>query len=274
MSAQLIALYRRCNPQFTFDSRRVCRRCLSDDTVAAQGSVDNIHGDYILRVADVIVAEPSRRLVVLGLLGKGAYGQVAKVRDEASGQLRALKIIKNIPEYCRQALTEIEILRHLWQQQRLWTKHPRFVELHSHFFFRNHLCIELELLSISMHDLLRQNHYRGLSLDRIRVITLQLLEALAILQEAGIIHCDVKPENILFELERSDESTTIGCIKLIDFGSACRIGQAPQPHIQSRLYQAPELLLDADRGQSIDVWSLGCVLAELALGLPLFASTS
>lgn len=63
-------------------------------------------------------------------------------------------------------------------------------------------------------------------------------------------------------------------IKLIDFGSACYEHATAFSYIQSRFYRSPEVLLGLPYGADIDMWSLGCIVAELYLGLPLFAGTS
>ena len=77
------------------------------------------------------------------------------------------------------------------------------------------------------------------------------------------MHCDVKPENIV----RVRGSTTE--FKLIDFGSCIFHGDAQIEYVQSRYYRAPEVVLRLPFDAKVDVWSLGCVAAELMLGLPL-----
>jgi len=86
-----------------------------------------------------------------------------------------------------------------------------------------------------------------------------------------MIHCDIKPENILFTNKCTNQ------VKIIDFGSACYTNQIRWPYIQSRFYRAPEVhfLIQIIYGingydTQIDIWSLGCLCAELYLGLPLF----
>lgn len=96
----------------------------------------------------------------------------------------------------------------------------------------------------------------------------QLLQTLAVLKEAGVVHTDLKPENIL--LEPTTGTTSNMKIKVIDFGSACMAGETPYSYIQSRFYRAPEIVIGCRYGHAIDMWSLGCIAAELSLGLPLF----
>jgi dual specificity protein kinase YAK1 len=63
-----------------------------------------------------------------------------------------------------------------------------------HFVYRNHLCIVFECLSVNLYELIKQNQFRGLSLNLVRVFVEQLLDALIVLNRARIIHCDLKPE--------------------------------------------------------------------------------
>lgn len=91
--------------------------------------------------------------------------------------------------------------------------------------FRNHLCLVFELLSYNLYDLLRNTHFRGVSLNLTRKLAQQLCTALLFLAtpELSIIHCDLKPENILLcNPKRS-------AIKIVDFGSSCQLGQRVSP---------------------------------------------
>ena len=80
--------------------------------------------------------------------------------------------------------------------------------------------------------------------------------------QVSIIHCDLKPENILLKNPKRT------AIKLIDFGSSCKIGHTMYPYIQSRFYRSPEVLLGLPYDEKIDMWSLGCILYELHVGDP------
>jgi serine/threonine protein kinase len=97
----------------------------------------------------------------------------------------------------------------------------------------------------------------------------QILDALIVLRDASIIHCDLKPENILLAPPAASGGA-LGQLKLIDFGSACFETRTVYSYIQSRFYRSPEVLLGLSYSASIDMWSFGCVAAELFLGLPLF----
>jgi dual specificity protein kinase YAK1 len=107
-----------------------------------------------------------------------------------------------------------------------------------------------------------------LSTTLVRVFAQQLLNGLALLNKARLIHCDLKPENILLKNLESP------IIKIIDFGSACDERQTVYTYIQSRFYRSPEVLLGLPYSSAIDMWSLGCIVVELFLGLPLFPGSS
>lgn len=87
------------------------------------------------------------------------------------------------------------------------------------------------------------------------------------LHHLRIIHCDLKPENILIKSYSRCE------IKVIDLGSSCFLLDNLSLYVQSRSYRAPEVILGLPYDQKIDIWSLGCILAELYTGDVCFPST-
>lgn len=91
-------------------------------------------------------------------------------------------------------------------------------------------------------------------------IAIQCLEALQFLHGLGLIHCDLKPENILVKSYSRCE------VKVIDFGSSCFQTDHLCSYVQSRSYRAPEVILGLPYDKKIDIWSLGCILAELCTG--------
>merc|ERR1712057_12702 len=108
------------------------------------------------------------------------------------------------------------------------------------------------------------NNFQGVSLGLIRRFAIQLLTALRFLRKQRIIHCDFKPENVLLK------NPTKSGIKVIDFGSSCFEDERIYTYIQSRFYRAPEVILGLPYDVAIDMWSFGCILAELYTGYPLF----
>ncbi len=159
------------------------------------------------------------------------------------------------------------------------------IKMTESFYFRNHLCIAMELLSINLYELIKANSFAGFSTRLIRRFTTQVLGSLILLRKHRVVHCDLKPENILLKHPRKSS------IKVIDFGSSCFENEKVYTYIQSRFYRSPEVILGMNyhTGEphplsshrlfsiltallppAIDVWSLGCIIAELYTGYPIF----
>ena len=132
------------------------------------------------------------------------------------------------------------------------------------FYFRSHLCISTELLGMNLYEFIKCHDFRGFSVKLIRRFAKQLLSSLVLLKAHKVIHCDLKPENILLAHPARSE------IKVIDFGSSCLDHEKVYTYIQSRFYRSPEVILGMTYGMPIDMWSLGCILAELLTGYPIF----
>jgi len=224
---------------------------------ANNNEYDDEQGSYIFVPHDHI----AYRYEMLKVIGKGSFGQVIKVYDHKTQQHVALKIVRNEKRFHRQAQEEIRILQHLKKQDKDNTMN--IIHMYEHFIFRNHMCITFELLSVNLYELIKKNHFQGFSIQLIRRFAYSILRCLEALYNNKIIHCDLKPENVL--LKQQGRSG----IKVIDFGSSCFEHQRIYTYIQSRFYRAPEVILGASYGMPIDMWSLGCILAELATGYPL-----
>ena len=219
---------------------------------------DDDHGSYIYVPHDHI----AYRYEVLKIIGKGSFGQVVKAFDHKVHTHVALKMVRNEKRFHKQAQEEIRILEYLKKLDK--ENKLNIVHLLEHFNFRNHMCITFELLNINLYELIKKNKFQGFSLQLIRKFAHSILQCLETLYRARIIHCDLKPENIL--LKQPGRSG----IKVIDFGSSCYEHQRIYTYIQSRFYRAPEVILGSRYGLPIDMWSFGCILAELLTGYPLF----
>ncbi|KAL8695695.1 MAG: hypothetical protein Q9224_003230, partial [Gallowayella concinna] len=219
---------------------------------------DDERGDYNIVKGDHL----SYRYEIVDILGKGSFGQVVRCIDHRTGGLVAIKIIRNKKRFHQQALVEVDILQKLrdWDPQR---KHS-MVQFTQSFYFRGHLCISTELLGMNLYEFIKCHEFRGFSLKLIRRFAKQLLSSLVLLKSHKVIHCDLKPENILLAHPARSE------IKVIDFGSSCMENEKVYTYIQSRFYRSPEVILGMTYGMPIDMWSLGCILAELLTGYPIF----
>lgn len=218
---------------------------------------DDASGSYIHVAHDHI----AYRYEMLKVIGKGSFGSVIRAFDHKNMQNVALKMVRNEKRFHQQAQTEISILKHLRQKDVNNTMNV--VHMFEHFIFRDHTCITFELLSLNLYELTRKNKFAGFSIHLVRRFAYSILKCLEALYENKIIHCDLKPENVL--LKQQSRSG----IKVIDFGSSCFENQRIHSYIQSRFYRSPETILGAKYGMPIDMWSLGCILAELATGHPL-----
>ncbi|KAH8983603.1 hypothetical protein EDB86DRAFT_242643 [Lactarius hatsudake] len=219
---------------------------------------DDDRGDYLVVDHDHL----AYRYEVMDSLGKGSFGQVLSCRDHATGASVAIKIIRNKKRFHHQALVEIKILDNLRQ----WDPEEKHhvIKMTEHFYFRNHLCIAMELLSINLYELIKANGFVGFTTALIRRFTSQMLMSLTLMRHHRIVHCDLKPENVL--LRHPAKSA----IKVIDFGSSCFEHEKIYTYIQSRFYRSPEVILGMNYHMAIDMWSLGCILAELKTGFPIF----
>lgn len=117
---------------------------------------------------------------------------------------------------------------------------------------------------MNLYEFIKAHSFRGFSLRIIRRFTKQILSSLILLKQRKVIHCDLKPENILLRHPLQSE------IKVIDFGSSCFEHEKVYTYIQSRFYRSPEVILGMTYGMPIDMWSVGCILAELYTGVPIF----
>jgi len=224
---------------------------------------DDGDGNYIALIGELF---DFGRYEVLAQAGKGSFGQVVRALDRVTREEVAIKIIRNRTSFYNQACVELRIL------QKLGSLDPEdnnnIVRVRHYFHHQNHLCIVFELLSINLYELLSITQFTGVSLNLVRKFGQQLLTSLAFLSrpEISIVHCDLKPENVLLcDPKRS-------MVKLIDFGSSAPAAK-PNPlykYIQSRYYRAPEVILGLPFSFPIDMWSLGCVLVEMHVGSPVF----
>lgn len=160
---------------------------------ANNSEYDNEQGSYIHIPHDHV----AYRYEVLKVIGKGSFGQVVKAYDHKTHQHVALKMVRNEKRFHRQAQEEIRILEHLRKQDKDNTMN--IIHMYDSFTFRNHMCITFELLSINLHELTKKNKFQGFSLQLVRKFSHSLLQCLDALYKNKIIHCDMKPENVLLK---------------------------------------------------------------------------
>uniref|UniRef100_A0A673GBN0 non-specific serine/threonine protein kinase n=1 Tax=Sinocyclocheilus rhinocerous TaxID=307959 RepID=A0A673GBN0_9TELE len=227
------------------------------------GNSGNGDGDYQL-VQHELLCSLKNTYEVLDFLGRGTFGQVVKCWKRGTSEIVAVKILKNHPSYARQGQIEVGILARLSSEN---ADEHNLVRAFECFQHRSHTCLVFEMLEQNLYDFLKQNKFSPLPLKVIRTILQQVATALKKLKAMGLIHADLKPENIMLV----DPVRQPYRVKVIDFGSASHVSKAVcSTYLQSRYYRAPEIILGLPFCEAIDMWSLGCVIAELFLGWPLY----
>lgn len=235
---------------------------IKPDSSGYNFSFDDERGDYLLVAGDHI----GYRYEIVKMLGKGNFGQVVLCEDHKRKEKVALKIVRNKKRFNQQATVEIKILQTLRENDAEGKNHA--VKIKNYFMFRNHICMTFEILCMNLYELLHKNNFEGFSLSLIYKFTYQLLVCLNYASTFNIIHCDLKPENIMLVDSKRAE------ISVIDFGSSCFESEKIYTYIQSRFYRAPEIILGISYTPAIDMWSLGCIVAEFFTGYPLFIGES
>lgn len=204
------------------------------------------------------------------VIGNGSFGVVYQARLIATGELVAIKKVLQDRRYKNR---ELQIMRRL--------DHQNIVKLLYFFFISStdrfgreevYLHLVLEFIPETVNKVAR--HYakskQTIPMFYIKLFMYQLFRSLAYIHSLGICHRDIKPQNLLLDPETA-------VLKLCDFGSAKQLvkGELNVSYICSRYYRAPELIFGAtDYTCNIDIWSAGCVLAELLLGQPIFPGDS
>jgi len=204
------------------------------------------------------------RFTKLIKLGEGTYGVVFKAKDNKTQQTVAIKKIRlehdqdGIPAT---AIREISLLKEI--------SNNNIVKLNEVFFDEGKLYLVFEYMEADLQMFIERNK-KGISPGIIRSFLHQILSALDFCHSHRIIHRDLKPQNILVDKN--------GTIKLADFGLARTFGiplKEMTHEVVTLWYRAPEILLgQKDYSLPVDMWSVGCIFAHMALGRSLFCGDS
>jgi len=201
------------------------------------------------------------------MIGNGSFGVVFRATVQETSEVVAIKKVLQDKRYKNR---ELQIMRLI--------NHPNIVALRNSFYTNGDkpeevfLNLVLEFVPETVYRVVR--HYAKLRqtvpIFYTKLYAYQILRSLAYLHGKGICHRDIKPQNLLLD-------PVLGILKLCDFGSAKVLveGEPNVAYICSRYYRAPELIFGSTNyATAIDVWSVGCVVAELMLGQPLFPGES
>ena len=205
------------------------------------------------------------RYEIMYELGKGVYGNVIKVMDHKTHNKMALKIYKNSHFYNKFNRKEIQILNFIKEYYKNDIEYVLLIQ--ETFIFRNHYCMVSKLYGLNLYD----NRYgiKYLSfLNKLKILQ-DILHGLNFLKNGcgdyTIIHGDIKPENIFMKGATTNPEVIIG-----DFGLSKKILKntyfSNNYIIQSLHYQAPDIQFKIPFNESIDIWSIGCIIYELFCG--------
>lgn len=236
-------------------------------------SCDDKDGHYNIIPNDYLTP----RYRIIKLLGQGTFGKVVECWDEHARCYVAIKIIRAVQKYRDASQIEIRVLNALREHDPVNVN--RCIHLRDCFEYRNHVCMSFDLLGQSVFDFLKENRFRPFPPNHIQHFAHQLLVSVSFLHNLGLIHTDLKPENVLLVdgqyriqgtrskarriLHRTD-------IQLIDFGSATFQDEYHSSVVSTRHYRAPEIILGTGWSYPCDLWSVGCILVELYTGGALF----
>ncbi|KAF9922552.1 negative regulator of the PHO system [Linnemannia zychae] len=198
-------------------------------------------------------------------IGEGTYATVFKGKNRSNGDAVALKEIRLDSEEGAPstAIREISLMKEL--------RHPNIVRLHDVIHTENKLTLVFEYMDQDLKKYMDQHGNRGaLGPIVIKAFMYQLLKGVAFCHDNRVLHRDLKPQNLLINRK--------GELKLGDFGLARAFGipvNTFSNEVVTLWYRAPDVLLGSKTySTSIDIWSAGCIMAEMYLGKPLFAGSN
>lgn len=203
----------------------------------------------------------------ISTISEGSSGIVYKAKNKDTGDVYALKRLfeseyyeDDVSQISPLDLREIRMLRAI--------KHRNVVSIHNIVLGKNgEVFIAMEYVEHELKRLLDTK--RNLSISQVKSIMQQLLRAISCMHSNGIMHRDLKTSNLLL--------TSQGILKICDFGLAREFSSDSSqysPDVSTLWYRAPEVLLGGSYSNSIDIWSAGCIFAELVLNMPLFHGAS
>jgi serine/threonine-protein kinase PRP4 len=234
-----------------------------------QDTWDDSDGYYNFTMGEIILG----RFEIFAFYGRGVFSSVMGARDLYRNQFNgskkevAIKMIRANETMFKIAQQERIILNRLSLTDPENKRH--IIKLMSHFIYRDHVCLVFEQMDLNLRACIKKfGRDVGFNIHAVRAYSIQLLIALKHLKNNGILHADIKPDNILV-----NDTRTV--VKLCDFGSAMFPKNTNKtPYLVSRFYRAPEIILGLPYDTSIDIWSMGCVIFELFTGRVMYPGKS
>lgn len=225
-------------------------------------------------------------------IGSGTFGTVFAARDFKNHCIYAVKIFRARRNCEAAARNEIRVLKTLAGND------PRYENVpYDYFTWHRHVCLVTRLYDENTHNFMKENSFCPFPNSHIQAFAWQLFNSVAYMHDLGIIHTDIKPQNIVLDdcaylnfdkygVERL-ASICVGSdilgpskrkilrntrIHLVDLSSAQFDDQRRSRIISTKFYRAPEVLLDIGYSYPADIWSIGCTLLEFYTGQLVFSS--
>ncbi|KAG7475686.1 homeodomain-interacting protein kinase 2-like [Solea senegalensis] len=199
---------------------------------------------------------------VTKLLGIGVFGDVYECLRSDTKEMVAVKVI---PRY-QSEIGQNEV-HNLEQLREFDVDKMNLIRFHQHFGLSGHIFLEFEKLDMSVLDLFERSN-KPFKLSEIQIITQQTLVALNTLRGIGMIHTDIKLDNIMLINHKLHPFK----VKLIDFGLACDVkGLCVGDILYIPQYRAPEVYLGLPLNEAVDMWALGCVMVSMYITANLFS---
>lgn len=256
-----------------------------NDSITSRLVSDKLHHEYIdnSNEKEAIVVDSYRQFRTSGyefeitsryeiqkFLGYGAFGVVCSAMDTNRNKEVAIKKIMNVmndSHRAKQTLREIRLMK-LFHHENI-TKILDLIPPNPQNQSFDDLYLVVDLMETDLHRIIYSK--QDLSIDHVQCFIYQIIRGLKYLHSANIIHRDLKPSNILVNANCD--------LKICDFGLSCLADDDNElektEYVVTRWYRAPEVMLKRQEYQkSIDIWSCGCILAELVLREPLFPGTN
>uniref|UniRef100_A0A8C7INL7 mitogen-activated protein kinase n=1 Tax=Oncorhynchus kisutch TaxID=8019 RepID=A0A8C7INL7_ONCKI len=205
--------------------------------------------------------EVPERYRELKQVGTGAYGTVCSAQDRRTGVRVAIKKLHRPFQsklFAKRAYRELRLLKHMKHENVIGLLDVFTSEISLDRFHDFYLV--MPFMGTDLGKLMKMER---LSQDRVQFLVYQILKGLKYIHSAGIIHRDLKPGNL---------SVNEDCeLKILDFGLARQTDTEMTGYVVTRWYRAPEVILNwMHYTQTVDIWSVGCIMAEMLLGKPLF----
>jgi len=220
-------------------------------------------GFYRIELNKTVWEVPSR-YQLLSPVGSGAYGQVCSALDKLKDRKVAIKKLSRPFQssiHAKRTYRELRMLKHM-QHENVIGLLDVFTPSESYTDFEE-VYMVTALMGADMNNIIKTQR---LSDDHVQFLVYQVLRALKYIHSAGIIHRDLKPSNVAVNEDCE--------LKILDFGLARHTDDQMTGYVATRWYRAPEIMLNwMHYNQTVDVWSVGCIMAEMLTGRPLFPGT-